>query len=102
VPGNHQQAWLEERLADLDNGDIPAICAAARAFPMAGQKAAALDTAPMAGQKAAALDTAPGCFERIAHRMKYAHFKKPGCSPAPGQSRRGANRSSRSAASCPG
>jgi hypothetical protein len=32
----------------------------------------------MAGQKAAALDTAPGCYERDAHRMKYAHFKKPG------------------------
>ena len=31
--GNHQQAWLGQRLADLDDGDIPAICAAARAFP---------------------------------------------------------------------
>jgi hypothetical protein len=65
MPGNHQQAWLEERLADLDNGDIPAICAAARAFPVAGQRAAALDTAP-------------GYFERNAHRMQYARFNKPG------------------------
>jgi hypothetical protein len=43
--GDHQQAWLQERLADLDNGDIPAICAAGRVFPLAGKKAADLDTA---------------------------------------------------------
>jgi hypothetical protein len=63
--GDHQQAWLQERLADLDNGDIPAICAAGRVFPLAGKKAADLDTAL-------------GCFERNAHRMRYAHFKKLG------------------------
>jgi hypothetical protein len=32
----------------------------------------------MAGQRAAALDTAPGYFERNAHRMQYARFNKPG------------------------
>ncbi len=63
--GDHKQDWLEERLADLDNGDIPAICAAARAFPLAGKKAADLDTAL-------------GYFEHNAHRMHYAHFKKLG------------------------
>jgi hypothetical protein len=63
--GDHKQAWLEERLADLDNGDIPVICAAARAFPLAGKKAADLDTAL-------------GYFEHNAHRMHYAHFKKLG------------------------
>jgi hypothetical protein len=43
--GDHKQAWLEQRLADLDNGDIPALCAAARTFPLAGRKATDLDTA---------------------------------------------------------
>jgi hypothetical protein len=63
--GDHKQAWLEQRLADLDNGDIPAICAAARAFPLTGKKAADLKTAL-------------GYFEHNAHRMHYAHFKKLG------------------------
>jgi hypothetical protein len=63
--GDHKQAWLEERLADLDDGDIPAICAAARAFPLAGKKAADLDTAL-------------GYFEHNAHRMRYAHYRKLG------------------------
>ena len=31
--GDHKPAWLEERLAELDAGDIGAICTAARAFP---------------------------------------------------------------------
>ena len=42
-----------------------AICAAARAFPLTGKKASDLDTAL-------------GYFERNAHRMRYAHFKKLG------------------------
>ena len=60
--GDHKQAWLEQRLADLDDGDTGAICAAARAFPLAGKKAADLDTAL-------------GYFEHNAHRMRYADFK---------------------------
>src|SRR5262249_4548632 len=35
--GDHKPGWLELRLADLDAGDIPAICAAARAFPLTGR-----------------------------------------------------------------
>ncbi len=62
---DRKQAWLEQRLADLDDGDIPAICAAARVFPLAGKKAADLDTAL-------------GYFEHNAHRMRYAHFKSLG------------------------
>jgi hypothetical protein len=31
--GDRKQDWLAARLADLDAGDIPTICAAARAFP---------------------------------------------------------------------
>ena len=46
-------------------GDIPAICAAARVFPLAGRKAADLTTAL-------------GYFEHNAHRMHYAHFKSLG------------------------
>ena len=63
--GNHQQAWLGQRLADLDDGDIPAICAAARVFPLTGRKARDLDTAL-------------GYFEHNAHRMRYAHYRKLG------------------------
>jgi hypothetical protein len=65
ILGDHNQAWLEQRLAELDNGDIPAICAAARAFPLTGRKADALQTAL-------------GYFEHNAHRMRYAHFKSLG------------------------
>jgi hypothetical protein len=63
--GDHKNHWLAQRLDELDNGDIPAICAAARAFPLAGKKAADLDTAL-------------GYFEHNAHRMRYAHFKSLG------------------------
>ena len=63
--GDHKQAWLQERLADLDNGDIPAICAAGRVFPLAGKKAADPGTAL-------------GYFEHNARRMRHAHFKKLG------------------------
>ena len=60
--GDHKPAWLEQRLAELDAGDISAICAAARAFPLAGRKASDLKTAL-------------GYFEHNAHRMHYAHFR---------------------------
>ena len=63
--GDHKQDWLAARLAELDDGDIEAICAAARAFPLAGKKASDLQTAL-------------GYFEHNAHRMCYAHFKKLG------------------------
>jgi hypothetical protein len=63
--GGHKQDWLAARLDELDAGDIPAICAAARTFPLAGKKAADLDTAL-------------GYFEHNAPRMRYAWFKKLG------------------------
>ena len=63
--GDHKPGWLDARLADLDDGDIPAICTAARAFPLTGPKATELDTAL-------------GYFEHNAHRMHYARFKKLG------------------------
>ncbi len=65
ILGNHKQDWLQQRLAELDNGDIPAICTAARAFPLTGRKADSLETAL-------------GYFEHNAHRMHYAHFKSLG------------------------
>jgi hypothetical protein len=65
ILGDHKQHWLADRLADLDAGDIGAICAAARAFPLSGSKADDLATAL-------------GYFEHNAHRMRYAHFKSPG------------------------
>lgn len=63
--GDHTQDWLAARLGELDDGDIPAICAAARAFPLAGRKAADLGTAL-------------GYFEHNAHRMRYQHFRSLG------------------------
>jgi hypothetical protein len=63
--GDHRQQWLATRLDDLDAGDIDAICAAARAFPLIGVKSDERD-------KALAY------FEHNAHRMAYAHFKKLG------------------------
>ena len=60
--GDHRQDWLDERLAELDAGDIGALCAAARTFPLTGSKAAERDTAL-------------GYFEHNAHRMHYARFK---------------------------
>jgi hypothetical protein len=63
MPGDQKPGWLEQRLADLDTDDIPAISAAARAFPLTGRKASDLETAL-------------GYFEHNAHRMRYAHFKK--------------------------
>ena len=63
--GDTRQDWLAQRLGELDAGDIDAISAAARAFPLAGKKAGELDTAV-------------GYFEHNAHRMRYAHFKKLG------------------------
>ncbi len=63
--GDHKTGWLDARLADLDAGDIPAICAAARAFPLTGRKAADLKTAL-------------GYFEHNAHRMRYRHFRSLG------------------------
>jgi hypothetical protein len=63
--GDHKQDWLAARLGELDDGDIPAICTAAHAFPLAGRKAADLDTAL-------------GYFEHNAHRMRYQHFRSLG------------------------
>ncbi len=61
--GGGKDDWLAARLAELDNGNIEAICAAARAFPLAGKKASDLQTAL-------------GYFEHNAHRMCYAQFRK--------------------------
>jgi hypothetical protein len=63
--GGNREDWLGARLTELDAGDIPAICAAARAFPLTGSKARELATAL-------------GYFEHNAHRMRYARFKSLG------------------------
>jgi hypothetical protein len=65
ILGDGKDDWLAARLAELDDGNIEAICAAARAFPLAGSKASDLHTAL-------------GYFEHNAHRMCYAHFRKLG------------------------
>jgi hypothetical protein len=63
--GDHKRPWLDARLAELDAGDISAICAAAHVFPLTGRKASELSTAL-------------GYFEHNAHRMHYARFRKLG------------------------
>jgi len=63
--GDQHQDWLAERSDELDAGDIDAITAAARVFPMTGTKAEALDTAL-------------GYFETNAPRMRYKHFRSCG------------------------
>jgi hypothetical protein len=63
--GDQHKGWLTARLGDLDNGDIGAITAAAREFPLTGVKAEALDTAL-------------GYFENNAHRMRYKNFRSLG------------------------
>ena len=55
-------AWLEDRSADLDAGDIEAIITAARHYPLAGVKAGELDKKL-------------GYFKRNIHRMRYQHFR---------------------------
>jgi hypothetical protein len=57
--------WLAGRLEDLDAGNIEAIIDAARQYPLTGVKAEEL------GRQL-------GYFERNAHRMHYAHFRKLG------------------------
>jgi hypothetical protein len=63
--GSGKDDWLAARLAELDDGNIGAICAAARTFPLMGKKARDLQTAL-------------GYFEHNACRMCYAHFRKLG------------------------
>jgi hypothetical protein len=63
--GEHREEWLAQRLAELDDGETSAICAAARAFPLVGKKADDIK---------AALNY----FEYNAPRMQYAHFKSLG------------------------
>jgi hypothetical protein len=54
--------WLAGRSEELDAGNIQAIIAAARQYPLAGAKAGELDKKL-------------GYFERNAHRMRYQHFR---------------------------
>lgn len=59
------EVWLQQRLTDLDNGDIEAISAAARLYDILGPKADAVDKAVT-------------YFETNAHRMRYAYYRKLG------------------------
>lgn len=61
----HRPDWLAERLAELDNGDIPALLAAGRDLKFIGSLATDRD-------KALAY------FETNAHRMRYKHFRSLG------------------------
>jgi hypothetical protein len=65
MTGDGHPAWLAARLAELDAGDIPAITAAARQYPMAGVKARELDRQL-------------GYFEANAVRMRYADYRQLG------------------------
>ncbi len=58
-------AWLAGRSAELDAGNIQAIIDAASCYPLAGVKAAELDTKL-------------GYFRNNAHRMRYADYRRLG------------------------
>lgn len=60
-----RDAWLAQRLKELDNGDIEAISAAARTYDLSGPKAHELDVAV-------------SYFETNAHRMRYAYYRSLG------------------------
>ena len=57
--------WLENRSAELDAGEVEALIAASRCYPLTGVKASDLDKKL-------------GYFERNIHRMRYADFRKLG------------------------
>ena len=57
--------WLQQRLTDLDNGDIEALCTAARLYHLSG---------PAAHE----LDKAIAYFQTNAHRMRYAYYRSLG------------------------
>lgn len=63
--GTGYPGWLEERLAELDDGDIPAILAAAR-------------TLPLATRKARDREKALHYFQTNQPRMRYARFRDHG------------------------
>ena len=63
--GDQREDWLAARLDDLDHGDIDAICAAARVYPLLGSKKDELRTAL-------------GYFENNAPRMRYKWFRSRG------------------------
>jgi len=63
--GDQHATWVAERSGELDDGNIPALLSAARAFPLTGAKAEDLDTAL-------------GYFETNAPRMRYKHFRSCG------------------------
>ena len=65
VLGDDRAAWLAERKDELDDGDIPAILAAARALDVPANKTKDLDTAL-------------GYFETNAARMAYKAFRAAG------------------------
>ena len=63
--GTGRDDWLAERLAELDNGDIPALLAAGRDLKFTGS---------LAGER----DKALHYFETNAHRMHYAWYRSLG------------------------
>ncbi len=63
--GDQRENWLKARLDDPDYGDIDGICAAARAYPLAGVKKDEVDKAL-------------GYFENNAPRMRYHWFRSRG------------------------
>jgi hypothetical protein len=61
----HRDQWLAARLAELDNGDIPALITAGRDLHFTGS---------LAGER----DKALHYFETNAHRMRYAWYRSLG------------------------
>jgi hypothetical protein len=65
VTGADHPTWLSDRLEELDDGDIEALLAAARALPLTGDQAAERDTEA-------------GYFQTNTIRMRYKRFRELG------------------------
>ena len=86
--GDHHDGWLAGRGDELDDGDIPALLSAARAFPLTGIKAGELDTAL-------------GYFETNAPGYATSTSAPAACSSAPAPWKPAARRSSGNASNSP-
>ena len=71
--GDGKDDWLAARLAELDDGNIEAICAAARAFPLAGKKASDLQTALGYFEH-----NAPGCVRPLQEARNVRRIRRRG------------------------
>jgi hypothetical protein len=88
--GDQHGDWLADRSRELDDGDIPALLSAARAFPLTGTRAGELDTAlgyfqanapgcATSTSAPAAFSSAPAWWKPAARRSSGSASNSPAC-----------------------